>query len=408
MTGGAGSRARAAAAAVASLPAMTPQRLAKLRRAGGERGPEGSGVEDWEGVLEDLRRGGDRALRLARAALGDGQDAGAGGSWQRLARRWSAAARVVDPASVAAACDAAGVRVLLPGDGDYPPALVYDPEAPAVLFCCGAAGSPGSCAVAVVGTRSATHYGKEVAAELGAVLASHGVSVVSGLAAGIDAAAHEGALAPSGVEGCPVAVVGAGLDVAYPAATARLRRRVEASGAVLSEAPLGAPPEPWRFPLRNRIIAALSRLVVVVESHRAGGALHTVEAALARGIEVMAVPGSIRSPASAGTNWLIASGAQVVTSPDDVFVALGRSVAASLAPTLGSAAPVRVELTPADRAVLAAVEPTPVSTQEILERTERPLGEVALALDRLEAAGLVRDCGGAWVLQARRARGRGG
>lgn len=397
--------ARAAAVTVASLPAMTPQRLAKLSRVAGRSAP----AAGWAGVLDDLRRGGEAALHLARAALGGRPDADGGGRSQRLARRWSAAARSVEPEAVAAAYDAAGVRVLLPGDDAYPAALAADQEAPAVLFCRGAAAGPGPCAVAVVGTRSATHYGKEVAAELGAVLAAHGVSVVSGLAAGIDAAAHEGALAPdAGAGGPPVAVVGAGLDVVYPAATARLRERIEAVGTVLSEAPLGASPEPWRFPLRNRVIAALSQLVVVVESHRAGGALHTVESALARGIEVMAVPGSIRSPASAGTNWLIASGAQVVTSPDDVLVALGRKTVAAPSGSAAASPLPHLELTPAERGVLAAVESTPVSTQEILERTERPLGEVALALDRLDAAGLVRDCGGAWVLRSPRSPRRDG
>jgi DNA processing protein len=273
--------------------------------------------------------------------------------------------------------------------------------------------------VGIVGTRAATHYGREVAAVLGAGLAAHGVSVVSGLANGIDAAAHEGALAPGADPGAvPVAVVGAGLDVGYPVATARLRRRVEAAGAVLGEAPLGAAPESWRFPLRNRVIAALSQVVVVVESHRGGGSLHTVEAALARGIEVMAVPGSIRSPASTGTNALIASGAQVVTCVEDVLEALARNGAPVVVPRraaaggaevgTGAAGDPAAGLSPTARTVLAAVESTPVSTQEILERLDLSLGEVALALDGLEREGLVHDCGGAWVLAPTRPRGRGG
>src|SRR5262249_15322114 len=146
--------------------------------------------------------------------------------------------------------------------------------------------------VGLVGTRRCTPTGKSVARQLGRELAACGVAVVSGLAIGIDGCAHQGALAARAAP--PVGVVGSRLDVVYPKSHRRLWDDVAAAGVLLSEAPLGAPPEPWRFPARNRILAALSDVVVVVESHAAGGSMHTVRAAVDRGIPVMAVPGSVR------------------------------------------------------------------------------------------------------------------
>ena len=129
---------------------------------------------------------------------------------------------------------------------------------------------------------------------------------MSGLASGIDAAAHRGALAAGSAP--PIGVVGSGLDTVYPRGQERLWRDVASAGVLLSEAPLGGAPERWRFPARNRVIAALADVVVVVESHRRGGSLHTVDEADRRGVEVMAVPGSVRNPAAAGTNELLAEG----------------------------------------------------------------------------------------------------
>jgi DNA processing protein len=365
-------------------------------------------------------------VSLAAVALAEtGRAAEAG----RLARRWTAACDRLDLSVLAASYQALGIAVLVRGEPDYPAALAGDHEAPAVLYSIGAPlaaaadsgdgaaapathEAPGPAppsvlppSVAVVGTRSATHYGMDVAVELGAGLAAAGVSIVSGLAVGIDASAHEGALAPAGAGGGgrPIGVAGAGLDVVYPRRTARLRKRVEAAGTVISEAPLGAQAEPWRFPLRNRIIAALSQVLVVVESHRSGGALHTVDAALARDVEVMAVPGSIHSRASDGTNALIAAGAQPVTCVGDVLVALARRGAPLAAGSLVAAAGTpdnprpSARRDPFERAVLEAVEATPTTTQTIFARVGGSLGAVALALERLSEEGAVGDCGGSWV-----------
>jgi DNA processing protein len=386
-----------AAAAVTSLPAVTPQRLVKLARSAGDPADA-----DWPAILADLAGGGERAAALASAALAGSPC----GDARRLAARWTDAARAVDLAGEEARHREAGVRILLYGAEGYPPSLLGDAEAPAVLFARGAGPLPPAATVAIVGTRSATHYGKEVAAEFGAGLAARGVCVLSGLASGIDGAAHEGAVSAAGDGGAPpVAIVGAGLDVCYPAATAGLRRRLEGVGLVLGEAPLGAPPEGWRFPLRNRVIAGLAEVVVVVESHLGGGSLHTVEAALARGVDVLAVPGSIRSRASAGTNALLSTGAHPATCVDDIVVALEcRGIPVGKAPATAAAAPApaaaAAQLTAGERAVLEALESTPVSTDDILERAGLALGQTAMALQRLADAGLAHDCGGAWALGA--------
>ena len=170
-----------------------------------------------------------------------------------------------------------------------------------------------------MGTRAPTRYGIGVAAQFGADLAAAGVSVVSGLALGIDGAADEGAC---GAGAPPIAVVAGGLDHVYPPRHERLWERVASAGVIVSESPAGVPTEKWRFPVRNRLLAALSDVVVVVESRHHGGSRHTVDAAVDRGVPVGAVPGSIRSATSEGTNALLADGAFPVCSSGDILMAL--------------------------------------------------------------------------------------
>lgn len=278
------------------------------------------------------------------------------------------------------------------------PRLRDDVDPPTVLFWQGrpeavdAIGRERRPAVAIVGTRRCTAYGTDVARELGRGLAEAGVVVVSGLALGIDGAAHEGALAAGSTP--PVGVVGSGLDVVYPTRHRTLWRRVTEAGLLLSEAPPGAPPEPWRFPRRNRFLAALADVVVVVESHASGGSLSTVRAALERDVAVMAVPGSVRSPSSAGTNRLLADGVAPVTDVQDVLVALSLEGAGRppLPETGGS--PGGPEQ--GDAAVLEAVDWTPTATEAVLRRTGLAVADVATRLTRLELAGLVRRRRGWW------------
>jgi DNA processing protein len=307
---------------------------------------------------------------------------------------WASAGResAVSAAEVWAAHEAAGVAVHVLGSPSYPAALAADHEAPAVLFAQGDLTAIDHPRVAIVGTRRCTHYGRDVARQLGRQLAEAGVTVVSGLALGIDGAAHQGAL---DVEGAPpVAVVGSGHDVIYPRAHARLQRHVATRGVVLSEWPLGTRPEGWRFPSRNRILAALADVVVVVESHMAGGSRHTVEAANDRGRRILAVPGPITSPASAGTNRLLLEGCGPVTEVDDVLVALGLDV--TVAPTLDF----RRRPEGDDAVVLAAVTWTPTNLDQIIARTGLRPGRVAVALAHLEEAGWLLASGGWWERKA--------
>ncbi|MGI9610960.1 MAG: DNA-processing protein DprA [Acidimicrobiia bacterium] len=199
-----------------------------------------------------------------------------------------------------------------PDRANYPVGLL-DLEDPPSLFVVGNLRQESG--VAVVGTRRCTRYGLDLAQRFGSVLAKCGWSTVSGLARGIDAAAHQGALESGGHA---VAVLGCGIDVVYPKENERLFDRVSQTGALLSEYPPGTPPDRWRFPARNRIIAAISSAVVVVEAAEKGGALITARLAAEIGRPVFVVPGDIDRKASVGCNRLIRDGAFPVLGPDDL------------------------------------------------------------------------------------------
>ena len=308
-------------------------------------------------------------------------------AWEMAGRESS-----VDVGAMWAAHQAANVAVHVLGTPSYPAAIAHDHEAPAVLFAQGDLAAIEHPRVAIVGTRRCTHYGRDVSRQLGRQLAEAGVTVVSGLALGIDGAAHQGALDVDGAP--PVAVVGCGHDIVYPRSHVRLQRHVAERGVVLSEWPLGTRPEPWRFPARNRILATLADVVVVVESHIAGGSRHTVDAANDRGRRILAVPGPITSPASAGTNQLLLEGCGPVTVVDDILVALGLDV--SVAPTLDF----RRRPEGDDAVVLAAVTWTPTNLDQIIARTGLRPGRVAVALAHLEESGWLLASGGWWERKA--------
>jgi DNA processing protein len=292
-----------AAATLASLPDMTHRRLRALVERGG--GPVGA--------LAGLERG------LAAAVLCEGVSADELPARRSLASAWQAAARSDRTARTLVA---RRTRVYVAGRPGYP--LDEElPERPAVLLAEGDAPEVLDRArVAVVGTRAATPNGLDDARELGATLARAGVTVVSGLAIGIDGAVHEGALDAGGTV---IGVVATGLDVVYPRRHRVLFDRVRASGLIMSELAYGAQPRQYAFPVRNRIIAGLAQVTVVVEATLKGGARITAEHAMDYGRTVMAYPGSRRNPASAGTNQLIYDGATVVLDPTDVLVELGFS-----------------------------------------------------------------------------------
>jgi DNA processing protein len=363
------------AAALATLPLMGPARLLAVVRAWP---PE----EAWR-----------RVLTKRVMADGDVVDAcrpdPAG-----VAALWAQAARAVDPADVGPAHRAAGVAVHVLGHGNYPSVLAADHQPPAVLFAKGSLEPFELPRVAIVGTRRCTRYGHDVAHRLGRELAAAGVAVVSGLAKGIDGAAHEGALSVG--TAAPIGVVGSGHDVVYPAVHRSLWRRVAESGALLSEAPLGARPEQWRFPARNRIIAALAQAVVVVESHAAGGSMHTVEAANDRGRAILAVPGPVVSPASAGTNRLIGDGCTPALDTQDVLVALGLDAPAPRRDCTMPHPPPPATPDGTAAQVLDALGWAPATLDQLLGRTGLRPGPAAVALAELEAGGWVAATGGWW------------
>ena len=273
-------------------------------------------------------------------------------------------------ATLLAAVDRGEMPAYLLGEGDRPDAF----------------GAP---RIAIVGTRAATPMGIADAHELGVFCARGGITVVSGLAIGIDAAAHEGALDGGGLT---VGVVATGLDRVYPRRHERLYERVRTQGVIVSENEDGIAPLPWRFPIRNRIIAALADAVVVVEATLNGGALHTAKYALDFGREVYALPGSRRSAVAAGTNALISDGAKMLLDPADLLSAVGRGVAMPI----GWNQPARKPANADEKRVLHAFGGDGATIEEISERCSLPGDRLGAALRGLERSGLLTRRRGCW------------
>jgi DNA processing protein len=214
----------------------------------------------------------------------------------------------------------AGIACVHLGQPEYPDRLWQIPDPPPVLWVQGRVDALSHPAIAVVGARQATPAGVSIAIRLSGELALSGLAIVSGLARGVDGAAHRGALEASGVT---VAVLGCGADLVYPPEHADLARRICRSGALVTEFPPGSQPLPWRFPLRNRVISGLSRAVVVIEASEKSGSLITARAALEQGRDVLAVPGSVASGRYRGGHALIKDGARLVETVDDVLEEIG-------------------------------------------------------------------------------------
>lgn len=361
---------RRAAIAWSREKELTPQRLwPALRERGGVEKLLAGGEEELSRLLGSAAR-----ARAALRAPEDGQ-----------AERW------------AVEIERSGMRLVTAFDEEYPRPLSEIADPPLVLFALGNLERLRSPAVAVVGSRDATRYGRDVAANLGTGLSAVGVCVVSGLARGVDAAAHGAALeGPGGTIG----VLGCGLDFDYPRENARLKQEIARQGLLLSEFPPGTEPRPQNFPIRNRIIAGLVSGVVVVEASRRSGSLITARLAADFGRDVFAVPGSVFSETSAGTHELLRDGAILCRGVEDVF--------AELFPTLP--APPPLSAPPAPPAQLSAeahrlfdalrAEPE-VSAEELVRRTEMPAAVVLAALMELEGAGLAAEADGRYRLVRR-------
>ena len=287
---------------------------------------------------------------------------------------------------------AAGCAVVAPGEPGFPGPLREIPDPPQVLYIKGSWLAEDETAVAIVGSRHASLYGQEVAQQLAYELAVRGVTVVSGLARGIDAAAHRGALDAGGRT---LAVLGHGLSMVYPPEHDALAGRIVESGALLSEYPMRAEPAPWNFPRRNRLISGLSLGVVVVEAAHRSGALITADAALAQGRDVFAVPGKIHALNSEGTHALLKQGARLVTSVQDILEELRLVPVApinriGLPDGAGAAA-----ASDDERALLAQLDAREPSDLDALAiKTRLPVAACASALLRLELKRLVKQLPG--------------
>lgn len=268
---------------------------------------------------------------------------------------------------------------------EYPEKLkrIYDP--PYCLYVKGSLPQPGQRTVAVVGARSCSAYGQAVAFEIGRQLAHNGIGIISGLAIGIDAAAHRGALAAE--KGATYAVMGCGADVCYPKANRGLYMQIQECGGILSEFPVGCQPRKHLFPLRNRIISGLSDAVIVVEARRRSGSLITADCALEQGRAVYAVPGRINDSLSYGANWLLSQGAAPFYSLEEFLHDMG----------IGGVKKQNIKkimensLEKNERLVYSVLDLTPKHLESILEETELDFSEAADALYRLGECGYIKE-----------------
>ena len=407
------------AAALSALPGMGPTYLGAIL---GEHHPR----DAWEAVASGrIERPRARGQDLGGVLDFPGVDApGVDAPGARSKKPWRTLAASVDPVRWWTVISQRGIFVTWRGQVDYPSALTDDPNPPAVIFWRGRIKSLSAPCVAVVGTRHPSRDGSGVAFEMGRDLTAAGVCVVSGLALGIDGAAHRGALEGlrSGSGAPPVGVVASGVDVVYPKAHSGLWEGVVLTGAIISETIPGRPAQAWRFPARNRVIAGLVKQVVVVESHTRGGSLITVEAALQRGVEVGAVPGSVHSDASVGSNQLLFDGASVIRDASDVLSYLGLFTSGGpsrsdrveqernrgvhdpgphgdRARGRGRSSDVRSEqaLDVISRRVLEAMGWRPITTNQIITETGLGTPEVMRSLDVLTGVGAVTEDEGCYT-----------
>ncbi|MHB8264065.1 MAG: DNA-processing protein DprA [Acidimicrobiales bacterium] len=419
--------ARVAAGVLASLPGVTPARLRMLL----------DGLDPEEAVV---------------CVNGGRHPADPQGRWKGLCGQDQMAV-------LRERCTDTAVDIYVLGMDGYPSVLSNDPKAPAVIFTRSRPDLLDTISmvsmVCVVGTRAASPYGMKVAYEIGRDLASAGISVVSGLARGIDTAVHRGVLedssmtaraaAPVSPAALPVAVVAGGPDVPYPTENCDLFSAVAGNGVIISEVPPGASAQKWRFVARNRIMAALSAVVVVVESHSSGGSLHTAEYALRQGKQVAAIPGPIYAPASRGSNELLRDEkAKLVSGAADIIFMLekdlgavgplgmlepeGMAAGVVSAAGAGNAAGVRnasARRTPGlapftcqdgpstfrvldhsrdlgvdqvlQSAVLGLLSLQPLTLEEIVILSGQPVGKISLCLESLADEGLAREWAGSWT-----------
>ena len=314
-------------------------------------------------------------IELARAGLGG-----------KVIERILQARQNVDLEKLWAKIEAQGIKILTWEDETYPQRLKEIDQPPPVLYIRGSYLPDDLFAVAIVGTRRVTAYGRQITEELAAYLATHGITVISGLARGVDAIAHQTALKAGGRT---IGVLGSGVDKIYPPEHRGLAEKMIENGAIVSDYAPGTPPDASNFPPRNRIISGLSLAVVVIEAGETSGALITAEFAAEQGREIFSVPGSILAPQSKGTNKLIQNGALPLLSVNDLMQALNLS-------RMGEQKAARKAI-PSDETearLMNVLSEEPLHVDEIRNQTELPIEKVSAALALMELKGMVRQVGG--------------
>ncbi len=292
--------------------------------------------------------------------------------------------------------DRYGVKVLTYHDPDYPSRLKEIYDHPPVLYLRGSLLPEDEWCLSVVGTRRATVYGRQVTEEIVTDLARNKITIVSGLAKGIDTVAHHSALEAGGRT---LAIFGCGLDIVYPSENAELARRIMQQGAIISEYPLGTKPKPEHFPRRNRIMSGLSLGVLVIEAGDTSGAMITAHLALEQNREVFAIPGSILSPASQGTNHLIQEGAKLVTDYTDILEELNLTVVAQQAEMKGLIPPSDTE-----SLLMKQLGAEPTHIDEVCRSSGLPVATVSSTLAMMELKGMVKQMGSMNYALAKEAR----
>jgi DNA processing protein len=305
-------------------------------------------------------------------------------------------------------CAAAGVMLVCQEDVEFPPALKVIPDPPPLLYVRGTLQPRDLYALAVVGSRRCSHYGREQGERFGTLLAQAGMTVVSGGARGIDSAAHRGALMPA--EGRTIAVLGCGVDIDYPPENHALFEQIAQRGAVVSEFAMGQPPLKENFPRRNRIISGLSRGVLVVEADVASGALITARQACDdHGRPVFAIPGRVDNPMSAGPHSLIRDGAILVSGLDDILQGLGplpEQAMLEIGPSTSAEPPLaavqEISLNDAQARIVSGIDDDPTALDTIIAASELPAEVVLRELTLLTLRGVVKRVDGQNYVRGRR------
>ncbi len=329
-----------------------------------------------------IRHFGDLELAWGAAPI----DLARAGLSSKVIERIVQARQNVDLDKVWAKLEAQGIKILTWEDDAYPQRLKEIDQPPPVLYIRGEYLPDDLFAVAIVGTRRVTAYGRQITEELSAFLAANGITVISGLARGVDAVAHQTALKAGGRT---ISVLGSGVDKIYPPEHRALAEKMMERGAIISDYAPGTPPDASNFPPRNRIISGLSLAVVVIEAGETSGALITAEFAAEQGREIFAVPGSILAPQSKGTNKLIQNGALPLLSVNDLMQALDLTRA-------GEQKAAR-KIIPADETearLMNVLGEEPLHVDEIRNQTELPIEKVSATLALMELKGMVRQVGG--------------